>query len=79
LQEVGLEVSVYDPLVDKSKVQAEYHIQLIDQPANQYDAIILAVSHDAFKAINFAHYKQNGTFIYDAKGVLEQGLYDRRL
>jgi UDP-N-acetyl-D-galactosamine dehydrogenase len=79
LQEVGLEVSVYDPLVDKAKVQTEYQLQLIDQPATQYDAIILAVSHDAFKAINFAHYKQNGTFIYDAKGVLEQGLYDGRL
>jgi UDP-N-acetyl-D-galactosamine dehydrogenase len=79
LQEVGLEVSVYDPLVDKSKVQAEYQIQLIDQPADQYDAIILAVSHDAFKAIDFAQYKASGALIYDAKGVLEEGLYDRRL
>ena len=79
LQEAGLEVSVYDPLVDKAKVQTEYQLQLIDQPATQYDAIILAVSHEAFLQIKFADYKSAGALIYDAKGVLEQGLYDGRL
>jgi UDP-N-acetyl-D-galactosamine dehydrogenase len=79
LQEAGLEVSVYDPLVDKTKVQDEYHIQLIDQPAVQYDAIILAVAHDSFQQIKFADYKNGGTFIYDAMGVLLEGLYNGRL
>ena len=79
LHEAGLEVSVYDPLVDKAKVFAEYQIQLIDQPAAQYDAIILAVSHEAFQTIDFAKYKLGGALIYDAKGVLEDGLYDGRL
>jgi UDP-N-acetyl-D-glucosamine/UDP-N-acetyl-D-galactosamine dehydrogenase len=79
LHEAGLEVEVFDPMVDKAKVQAEYYIQLIDQPADQYDAIILAVAHEAFQAINFAQYKAAGTLIYDAKGVLEDGLYDGRL
>jgi UDP-N-acetyl-D-glucosamine/UDP-N-acetyl-D-galactosamine dehydrogenase len=79
LREAGLAVTIYDPLVDKAKVQAEYQIQLIGEPKAPYDAIILAVAHEAFQAINFAQYKAAGTLIYDAKGVLEDGLYDGRL
>ncbi|TAH09726.1 MAG: nucleotide sugar dehydrogenase [Sphingobacteriia bacterium] len=79
LLEAGLEVSVYDSLVDKAKVQAEYQIQLIDQPAAHYDAIILALAHEVFQQIKFADYKSAGALIYDAKGVLEDGLYDGRL
>ena len=79
LQEAGLEVDVYDPLIDKAKVHTEYQIQLIDQPATQYDAIILAVAHESFQQIKFADYKGSGTLIYDAKGVLEDGIYDGRL
>ena len=79
LRNAGLEVDVYDPLVDKTKVQTEYQINLIDQPAATYDAIILAVAHDSFQIIDFTKYKQGGTLIYDAKGVLEEGIYDGRL
>lgn len=79
LSNSGLEVDVYDPMVDKTKVLAEFHIELIEQPATQYDAIILAVAHDSFQTIDFAKYKQGSALIYDAKGVLSEGLYDGRL
>ena len=46
-------VDVYDPWVNKNEANDEYNIQLIDKPTNgKYDAIVLAVAHDEFKALS---------------------------
>ena len=43
-------VDVYDPWVNEDEAFDEYNINLISQPSNRkYDAIVLAVAHDAFK------------------------------
>lgn len=79
LRAAGLEVSVYDPLVNAATVQKEYGLSLVAAPAQNYDAIVLAVGHDAFQQIDFTGYKENGTVIYDAKGVLPVELVAGRL
>jgi UDP-N-acetyl-D-galactosamine dehydrogenase len=82
LSAAGLQVSVYDPVVDVVMVQKTYSISLTgtDQIDHNYDAIILAVPHQQIlTTLNFESYKNAGSFIYDVKGVLPKELIDGRL
>ena len=78
----GLQVSVFDPVVDAEMVQKSFNLLLTtsDQLASNYDAIILAVPHNQILVtINFESYKNAGSFIYDVKGVLPKAIVDGRL
>lgn len=80
LTQFGLAVDVYDPYADYDEVKREYRIELIDRIAGQYDAIILAVSHDEFTRLDFnAIKKGDDAVIFDTKSVLDRKLIDARL
>jgi UDP-N-acetyl-D-galactosamine dehydrogenase len=82
LAAAGLQVHVYDPVVDAGVVQKTFDLQLNDHNslATHFDAIILAVPHQQILAsINFESYKNAGSFIYDVKGVLPKAIVDGRL
>lgn len=82
LAAAGLQVHVYDPVVDAAEVQKSYDLKLTDHNslATNYDAIIVAVPHEQILAtINFESYKNAGTYIYDVKGVLPKAFVDGRL
>jgi UDP-N-acetyl-D-galactosamine dehydrogenase len=82
LAAAGLQVSVYDPVVDAAMVKKVYDISVtqLDQLSIAYDAIILAVPHQQIlSTLNFESYKNADTFIYDVKGVLPKELIDGRL
>lgn len=79
LKAAGLEVSIHDPLVNEAAVQKAYGISLITKLAKQYDAMILAVGHDAFHQIDFTGYRERGALIYDAKSMLPVEVVDGRL
>ena len=82
LTAAGLQVSVYDPVVDADMIKKTHSVSLVqlDQIDKTYDAIILAVPHQQIlSSINFESYKKAGAFIYDVKGVLPKELIDGRL
>ena len=82
LAAAGLQVSVYDPVVDADMVKKTYSVSFVqlDQIYKIYDAIIFAVPHQQIlSSINFESYKKAGAFIYDVKGVLPNELIDGRL
>jgi UDP-N-acetyl-D-galactosamine dehydrogenase len=82
LAAAGLQVSVFDPVVDAVVAQKSFDLKLIDHNnlATHFDAIILAVPHQQILAsINFESYKTAGSFIYDVKGVLPKAIVDGRL
>lgn len=80
LQQFGLEVDVYDPHADAAEVQHEYGVRLIDDLADGYDAVILAVSHKEFLALDLAKYKKgHNVVIFDTKSFLDRGIVDARL
>jgi len=79
LVQFGLSVDVYDPYADKHEVQEEYGIDIIDT-LGTYDAIVLAVSHKEFLALDFSALKKGShTIIYDIKSFLERNLVNARL
>ena len=67
---------------DAAEVMHEYGLPLhsnMDQLAEAYDAIILAVAHKEFLSIDWrSHLLDNGV-LYDVKGVLEVDSVDARL
>ncbi|SHJ63472.1 Vi polysaccharide biosynthesis UDP-N-acetylglucosamine C-6 dehydrogenase TviB [Cycloclasticus pugetii] len=76
-------VDVFDPWVDKQEAQAVYNLNLIDQPAaGQYDAMIVAVSHEQFKKLGIEGVKALGKdnhVVYDIKYLFPSDSVDGRL
>ncbi|MCK5649465.1 MAG: Vi polysaccharide biosynthesis UDP-N-acetylglucosamine C-6 dehydrogenase TviB [Gammaproteobacteria bacterium] len=83
LNQYGANIDVYDPWVDKTEAQHEYNITPIDAPKDgQYDAVILAVSHDEFKKMGAAAIHKLGKekhVVYDIKYLLKADEVDGRL
>jgi len=80
LLQFGLNVDVYDPWADHEEVKHEYNIDLLPKlNGKRYQAVIVAVSHDEFHAIDFQALKDNNTVIFDTKAFLNRDLVDARL
>ena len=76
-------VHVYDPWVNKKEAQEEYGITPIEAPEeNQYDAIILAVSHNEFIEMDVKQLRKAGKknhILFDIKYILKADEVDGRL
>ena len=76
-------VDVYDPWVNKVQAADEYNIKIIDKPMkDKYDAIIIAVNHDEFKALTGDQIRAFGKtnhVLYDIKYLLKANESDGRL
>ncbi len=79
LQSYGTNVEVYDPQVDAAEVLHEYGLKLVSKLDKKYNAIVLAVSHDEFKSIDWSKIKGDKTVVYDVKGYLDKSLVTARL
>lgn len=83
LKEYDLDIDIYDPWVDKAEAQTEYGLEPIGLPQQgQYDAIVIAVSHEQFKSMtrqDFDALAKEKYVLYDLKYVLEQSESDLRL
>lgn len=83
LQEYNIQADVYDPWVDTQEAQHEYGITpIVSLKQGQYDAVILAVAHEQFKAMRATDIRalaKQEHILYDLKYVLEQSESDIRL
>jgi len=79
-----LDVDVYDPWADAAEAQHEYDIALSAEPgAGDYQAVVLAVAHNEFKALGVDGIRKfgdpDGHVIYDLKAILPSDGADLRL
>jgi UDP-N-acetyl-D-glucosamine/UDP-N-acetyl-D-galactosamine dehydrogenase len=75
-------VDVYDPWASKEEVEHEYNLDLITATSSlkaNYDAIILAVSHNQFLELNLTDFKSEIGVIFDVKSLLPKQIVDARL
>lgn len=79
LMSYEMSVDVYDPWADSDEVFHEYAIHLISAIEKQYEAIVLAVSHNEFLELDITALKANPSIIYDVKSILPKGIADARL
>jgi UDP-N-acetyl-D-glucosamine/UDP-N-acetyl-D-galactosamine dehydrogenase len=80
LEQYGMQVDVYDPWAKADEVQSAFQFGLVeDLNSKTYQAIILAVAHEEFAAIDFQGFKQQGSIIFDTKSVIDRKWVDGRL
>ncbi len=83
LKDYGAVVDAYDPWVDAEETHHEYGLRPITTPqAGIYDAVVLAVAHQKFKAMGseaIRAFCRPQAVIYDVKGALPRGEADLRL
>jgi UDP-N-acetyl-D-galactosamine dehydrogenase len=83
LEEYQCEVDVFDPYANVKDAEKIYGITLISTPEKStYDAILIAVAHEAFKNMDVLEMRSFGKakhVLYDIKYILPNHLSDLRL
>ena len=83
LREYNTEVDVYDSWVDRAEAERECNIALINKPtANNYESIIVAVSHSEFVDMGIDNIRALGKevyVLYDLKYVFAKEDTDIRI
>ncbi|CAM1348138.1 nucleotide sugar dehydrogenase [Tenacibaculum insulae] len=80
LKSYGVNIDVYDPWAKKEEVLKEYNLELNTKLyEKEYDAVVLAVSHNEFKEIDLLRLKKENGVVYDVKNFLPQNLIDKTL
>ena len=80
MQDFGCSVEVYDSWADAEEVQREYGLALRNLEEfrlQDYQAVVIAVAHEAFKALDFKQCDK--TIVYDLKGILPKEQVSGRL
>ena len=76
-------VAIYDPLADAEQVAREHDLTITNSlPAGPYEAVVLAVRHDAIARLGSARLREllaPGGILYDLKGVLPVDESDARI
>ncbi len=72
LEDFGVKVTTYDPWASPAEVKHEYGIDSTQElPEKQFSAVVLAVAHKEFKALDLEALKKDNAVVYDVKGILE--------
>jgi UDP-N-acetyl-D-galactosamine dehydrogenase len=73
LQSYSVNVEVYDPNADNEEFEHEYQVSLVNNPNNEYDAVVVAVNHDQFTSYSedaFMKMMKPDGILVDIKGDL---------
>lgn len=80
LHEYTSNITIYDPWVNAHQVEKEYGVAVTNQlPTDKFDAVILAVAHQEFAAMDVKALAKDLSVIFDVKGVLPRNIIDGRL
>ena len=82
LERYNLRVTIHDPWANANEVQHEFGKVLVNDVSdleNNYDAIILAVAHKAFKDMDVKGLSASNSVIFDVKAFLDSAIIDGRL
>jgi UDP-N-acetyl-D-galactosamine dehydrogenase len=81
LQEFFVQVDVVDPHADSDELMHEYGFGLADQIGSEYDAVIVPVPHQAYRALDdayFASITRPDALIVDLKGIYRNQILSRK-
>jgi UDP-N-acetyl-D-glucosamine/UDP-N-acetyl-D-galactosamine dehydrogenase len=83
LRDYGAVVDIHDVFADSDEAHHEYGLCLTDDPAEgAYDAVLLAVAHDAYRLMGapaLRSYGRPGHVFFDLKSVFDPAASDLRL
>jgi UDP-N-acetyl-D-galactosamine dehydrogenase len=72
LMKYAINVHIVDPHASPNEVAHEYNLTLMESPSGPYDAVIVAVSHDAYRLLDGTYFKSlmgNDPVLLDLKGL----------
>jgi UDP-N-acetyl-D-glucosamine/UDP-N-acetyl-D-galactosamine dehydrogenase len=75
----SVQVDVTDPRASSEDLKHEYGFGLVEKIGNNYDAIVLAVSHDEFLALDESYFRSiaaDKAIFVDIKGVFKNKIKD---
>jgi UDP-N-acetyl-D-galactosamine dehydrogenase len=79
IESFSCKVEIVDPHADKDDYNHEYGHELVDAPTGKYDAVIVAVNHAEYVAMNEADFKNLMTdkgILVDLKGIFRNKIND---
>jgi len=80
LRDYGMTVDVHDPWADPAEARHEYGLDLVAAPPpGAYDAVVLAVAHDAYRDAGPQALRGFGGVVFDLKSVFGAEAADLRL
>lgn len=71
-EDFGVHVDVVDPHADREEVERVYHVHMLEQPRSGYDAVVVAVAHEEFRAWDepyFISLTNDNAVLADVKGI----------
>jgi UDP-N-acetyl-D-galactosamine dehydrogenase len=81
LQSYHLNIDVHDPYASSDELKHEYGFELIENIGNDYDAVIVTVSHEPYAKFNdeyFASITKPNALIADLKGLYRGTVISRK-
>ena len=82
LEKYNLNIDVHDPWANAAEVEREFGMPLISERSQlkqNYDALILTVSHSEFKDLQVKDYLNEKSVVFDVKAFLDKNIIDGRL
>ena len=80
LKEYGANITIHDPWANEQEVFHEYGLtSLKTLPDQKFDAVVLTVSHNKFKGLDYQSLKNNNAVVYDVKNFINDTYVDGRL
>ena len=79
LMAYAINIHIVDPYASPGEVTRDYDLTLLTKPTGPYDAIIVAVGHDAFRAFDSAYFNKlmpEMPILFDLKGLYSTALED---
>lgn len=80
LKDFFVQVDVVDPHADSEELMHEYGYGLAEKPTGEYDAVILTVPHEQYRALDDAYFvsiTKPGAMIADLKGIYRNRIQSR--
>lgn len=72
LMTYSIHVHIVDPWASPNEVAHEYQLSLSEGTSKDYDAILVTVAHQQYKALSFEYFQsisRNGLILFDLKGL----------
>jgi UDP-N-acetyl-D-galactosamine dehydrogenase len=72
LMSYSVHVQIADPYASPNEVAHEYQLSLLENIGKEYDAIVVAVSHQEYKTLDADYFRsisRNGVVLFDLKGL----------
>ena len=74
LMKYSINVHLTDPHASPNEVAHEYNLSMVENISNDYDAVLVAVSHHEYKSLDEAYFKNimgENPILFDLKGIYQ--------